>query len=69
MIADSLRSLGCHRLIMQASDGLLLHGLLGVNHYSFYTAFITPEEHRLVSGDRTLETLPINRPVAGGIAG
>lgn len=67
MFADFLRSLGSHRLLMQASDGLLLHGQLGeriVNHYSFYTAFMTPEEYRLVSGDRTLGTLPIDRPVA-----
>lgn len=67
MFADFLRSLGSQRLIMQASDGLLLHGQLGeriVNHYSFYTAFMAPEEYRLVSGDRTLGTLPIDRPVS-----
>lgn len=67
MFADFLRSLGSNRLIIQASDGLLLHGQIGeriVNHYSFYTAFTTPEEYRLVSGDRTLGTLPIDRPVA-----
>lgn len=67
MFADLLRSMGSHRLIMQAGDGLLLHGELGeriVNHYSFYTAFITPEEYRLVSGDRALGTLPIDRPVS-----
>jgi ATP-dependent helicase Lhr and Lhr-like helicase len=64
---EFLRNLGSHKLLMQASDGLLLHGHLGeriVNHYSFYTAFTTPEEYRLVSGDRTLGTLPIDRPVA-----
>jgi len=69
MFADFLRSLGDQRLIMQASDGVLLHGQLGervVNHFSFYTAFTTPEEYRLVSGDRTLGTLPIDRPVAEG---
>ena len=67
MFGEFLRSLGDQRLIMQASDGLLLHGQLGeriVNHYSFYTAFSTPEEYRLVSGERTLGTLPIDRPVA-----
>lgn len=69
MFADFLRNLGEQRLIMQASDGLLLHGQFGeriVNHYSFYTAFTTPEEYRLVSGDRTLGTLPIDRPIAVG---
>ena len=67
MFGEFLRSLGDQRLLMQASDGLLLHGKLGerlVNHYSFYTAFSSPEEYRLVSGDRTLGTLPIDRPVA-----
>lgn len=69
MFADFLRNLGDSRLIMQSTDGLLLHGQLGeriVNHYSFYTAFTTPEEYRLVSGERTLGTLPIDRPVAEG---
>jgi ATP-dependent Lhr-like helicase len=67
MFADFLRCLGRQQLIMQASDGLLLHGQLGeriANHYSFYTVFLTSEEYRLVSGDRTLGTLPIDRPVA-----
>ena len=66
MFGDLLRNLGNQRLIMQANDGLLLHGQLGeriVNHYSFYAAFTTPEEYRLVSGDRTLGTLPFDRPV------
>lgn len=60
-----LKSIGSQHLITQASDGLLPHGHIGeqiVNHYSFYTAFVTPEEYRLVSGDRTLGTLPIDRP-------
>lgn len=69
MFTAFLRNLGEQRLIMQASDGLLLHGQIGeriVNHYSFYTAFSTVEEYRLVSGDRTLGTLPIDRPVTEG---
>lgn len=67
MYADFLRCIGAKDLIMQSSDGLLLHGKLGervVNHYSFYTAFMTSEEYRLISSDRTLGTLPIDRPVA-----
>lgn len=69
MFADVLRSMGSNKLLIQASDGLLLHGQLGeriVNHYSFYTAFTTPEEYRLVSGARSLGTLPIDRPVSEG---
>lgn len=67
MFAHLLRSMGSHKLITQASDGLLLHGQIGeriVNHYAFYTAFVTPEEYRLVSGERTLGTLPIDRPLS-----
>lgn len=69
MFAEFLRSLGSSKLITQASDGLLLHGQLGeriVNHYTFYSAFTTSEEYRLVSGERTLGSLPIDRPVAEG---
>lgn len=69
MFADFLRTLGEQLLIVQASDGVLLHGQLGeriVNHYSFYTAFTTPEEYRLVSGERTLGTIPIDRPIMEG---
>jgi ATP-dependent Lhr-like helicase len=69
MFVDFLRNLGSQKLIMQASDGLLLHGQLGeriVNHYSFYTAFTTSEEYRLVSGERTLGTMPIDRPIVEG---
>ena len=61
--------MGEHKLIAQSNDGLLLHGSIGekiVNHYSFYTAFMTQEEYRLVSGNRTLGTLPIDRPVSEG---
>ena len=64
---DFLRGLGGHRLITQSSDGLLLHGPIGeriVNHHTFYAAFMTPEEYRLVSGERTIGTLPIDRPLA-----
>lgn len=69
MLANLLRSMGKHELICQGSDGFLLHGRQGekiVNHYSFYTAFTTYEEYRLISGTRTLGTLPIDRPVSEG---
>jgi ATP-dependent Lhr-like helicase len=64
-----LRSLGTADLIVQSSDGTLLLGLTGeriVNHYSFYAAFTTPEEYRLVSNGRTLGTLPIDYPLSEG---
>jgi len=66
MFVDLLRNIGAKKLLMQTNDGLLLHGEVGeriVNHYSFYTAFMTSEEYRLIAGDKTLGTLPIDRPV------
>lgn len=69
MFTNLLRCMGSHELISQGADGLLLHGKQGekiVNHYSFYTAFATYDEYRLISGPRTLGTLPINRPMAEG---
>jgi ATP-dependent helicase Lhr and Lhr-like helicase len=64
-----LRELGGHDLVVQSSDGTLLLGVKGeriVNHYSFYTAFVTPEEYQLVSGGRDLGTLPISHPLSDG---
>jgi ATP-dependent Lhr-like helicase len=64
-----LRCLGDHDLLTQDSGGLLLAGGLGdriINHYSFYTAFQTLEEFRLVANGRTLGSLPIEHPVAPG---
>lgn len=64
-----LRNLAAHRLLAQTHDGAVLLGDEGerlVNHYDFYTAFVTSDEYRLVDGPRTLGTLPITRPVALG---
>jgi ATP-dependent Lhr-like helicase len=55
---------------MQSPDGTLLHDRVGeriVNHFSFFTAFHTPDEWRLVSGSKTLGTLPIDYPVMEGM--
>ncbi len=49
---------------------MLLLGLKGeqlVNHYSFYTAFQTPEEYRIVTKGRTLGTLPADYPLTKGM--
>lgn len=65
-----LRSLGGHDLIAQTHNGEIVLGLAGerlVNHYEFYTAFTTPEEYRLVAGDRVLGTMPIVQPVLQGM--
>ncbi len=61
---DLLRHLGKKDLLVQDSSGLLLHGQLGekfVNHYSFYAAFATDEEFRIVARGRPLGTLPVSQ--------
>jgi ATP-dependent Lhr-like helicase len=69
MFLQLLRDMGENDLITQAADGTLLHGGTGeqlVNHYSFYTAFLTAEEFRLVANGRTLGSIPIDYPVEVG---
>lgn len=64
-----IRHLGNKDLLMQESSGLLLHGQLGekfVNHYTFYAAFAADEEFRLVSGGRTLGTIPVSQLLTVG---
>lgn len=64
-----LRGLGEADVLHQSSDGLLVHGGVGdklVNHYSFYSAFKTADEYRLVSHGRTLGSIPIDYPVLVG---
>lgn len=61
-----LRSLGEHGLITQMENGTLLLDTQGeqlVNHDSFYAAFQTPEEYRLISDGQTLGSLPVDMPV------
>ncbi|MBD2000701.1 DEAD/DEAH box helicase [Leptolyngbya sp. FACHB-541] len=65
-----LRCLGAQDLIQQTQEGLLLLGLKGeklVNHYSFFTAFQTPEEYRIVTHGKTLGTLPVEYPLTEGL--
>ena len=69
LYARLLRALADADLISQASDGTLLHGSLGerlVNHYSFYAAFETPEEWRLVAEGRSLGSMPIDQAITVG---
>ena len=61
-----LRSLGSRKVIRQEADGTLLLDEAGeriVARYSFYAAFTTPEEYRLLAAGKTLGTLPIDRPL------
>lgn len=69
MFARLLKGLGGKGLILQSPDGTLLCAPLGeriVNHYSFFTVFVTPEEYRVIAGDTTLGTLPVDRPIQEG---
>lgn len=69
MFLALLRSLAAHDLIAQMNDGLLIHGVKGekfVNSYDFYTAFVTPDEYRLVTAGTQLGTLPIVNPITAG---
>jgi ATP-dependent Lhr-like helicase len=64
-----LRDMGSHDLIRQDSRGFLLPGGQGdrlVNHYSFYAAFHTSQDYRLVADGRTLGSLPVERPILPG---
>ena len=61
-----LKALADHSLITQMQDGQLVLGHKGerlVGHFTFYTAFNTPEEYRLEFNGRTLGTLPIDSPL------
>lgn len=63
---DLIRELCEKDIIMQDPTGLLLNGTVGeklVNHYSFLSAFISPEEFRLVCEGKLLGTLPLERPI------
>jgi ATP-dependent helicase Lhr and Lhr-like helicase len=67
--ATLLRDLGLHDLIQQDPQGILLPGGKGdriLNHYSFYAAFQTSQDYRLVAGGRTIGTLPVERPIVPG---
>lgn len=66
---ELVRYLGEKELLMQDSSGTLLHGRVGeklVNHYTFYAAFATDEEYRIVAGERVLGTLPVSQTLVVG---
>lgn len=56
------RELAGHDLLVQDQSGVLLHGVSGeqfVNHYTFYAAFATDEEYRIVANGKMLGSLPV----------
>lgn len=67
--ADLLRHMGQIELLQQEASGLLLHGKQGerlVNHYTFYAAFATEDEFRVISDNRVLGSLPVSSSVSEG---
>jgi ATP-dependent Lhr-like helicase len=67
--ADLLRGLAEREVLIQDPRGLLLQGPIGERisgHYSFYAAFVSDDEFRLVSGNRTLGSIPVSRPLEPG---
>lgn len=64
-----LKSLGQNHLITQMQNGEIVLGDKGervVEHYTFYTAFMTPEEFRLEYDGHTIGTIPCSSPLAPG---
>jgi ATP-dependent helicase Lhr and Lhr-like helicase len=67
VFAGLLRDLAAHDLVQQAGDGTLILGVAGerlVDHYTFYVAFSTPAEYRLVADGEVLGSLPVTFPLA-----
>ena len=64
-----LRGMGANDVLVQSDDGTLLLGQAGertVNHYSFYAAFTSPEEYRLLMSGRPLGTVPADQALYAG---
>ncbi|SER90270.1 DEAD/DEAH box helicase [Halopseudomonas bauzanensis] len=63
---DMLTHLGKLECLTQLSSGELVLGIKGeqlVNQYKFYAVFQTPEEYRVVNGNKTIGTLPVDSPL------
>ncbi len=66
---ELLRHLGKQELLTQDASGVLLHGHKAerlVNHHTFYAAFATQEEYRLVCAGRTLGSVPLSNALSSG---
>jgi len=64
-----LKALGQAEILMQDSTGLLLLAPKGeriVEHYSFYAAFTSTEEFRIVTAGRSIGSMPVSRPLQEG---
>jgi len=66
LYSQFLKALGEQELITQTSDGQIVLGVKGeryVEHYTFYTAFRTPEEYRLEHNGKIIGAIPIDKPL------
>lgn len=64
-----LRHMGACGLLTQLTSGEVVVGAEGeklTNHYTFYAVFNTPEEFRILTGNRTLGTVPVDSPLLPG---
>ncbi|WP_215844903.1 DEAD/DEAH box helicase [Candidatus Pantoea bituminis] len=64
-----LKHMGACGLLTQLASGEVVIGADGeklTNHYTFYAVFNTPEEFRIVTGSRTLGTIPVDSPLMPG---
>ena len=65
-----VRALGAREVLMQAPDGMLLLAREGeriVEHYTFFAAFATPQEFRVIAAGRELGTVPLDPTLAPGM--
>jgi len=65
--ASLLRELAKREIVFQDHTGLLFLAPAGermTEHYTFYAAFATEEEYSIVSGNQTLGSMPITRPLS-----
>lgn len=68
--ATLLRGLGAAEAVEQMDDGTLLLGREGerrVEHHSFFAAFSTPDEYRLVNEGQQLGTMPVDAAIWTGM--
>ncbi len=67
--AALLRAMNEAKLIEQSPDGILMLGSLGetiTNRFDFYAVFMTDDEYRIVTDQRTLGTVPVFNPLREG---
>lgn len=70
LFADLLRALGARDVLMQGPDGGLLLAREGeriVEHYTFFSAFTTPQEFRVIAGGRELGSMPLDAALVPGM--